>query len=63
MLGKTLTDLGRDPMMGIFKCGNEQCRYKKGGKFIGFFSNYMHMKIRCIMDIITVGDLLILHTC
>jgi hypothetical protein len=62
-MGKTLTDLGKDPMIGHFKCGNEQCRCKKTGKFIDYFSDYQHMKISCIMDIITVGNLFLLHAC
>jgi hypothetical protein len=62
MLGKTLTDrVGSND--GPFECGNEQCRCTKGDKFTDCFSNYMHMKIRCITDIITVGNLLILHIC
>jgi len=50
-------------MMGHFECGNEERRCKKWDKFTGYFSDYQYMNIRCIMDIITVWNLLIMLTC
>jgi hypothetical protein len=49
--------------MGHFECVNEECSCKKGGKFIGYFSDYQFMKIRCITDIIRVGNLVTMHNC